>query len=133
MGYDLHTFNSASHKGIPVYHTDCLMWIGTRLAGFCVDAALDEDGARILAQLQKTHEVIEFDEAQLRAFCGNALEVVNRKGQKLLAISSGALDALTDDQRTKIEEHFEGIIHSPLPTLEKYGGGSARCMLAELF
>jgi hypothetical protein len=133
MGYDIFTFNSASHKGIPVYHTDCLMWIGTSLAGLCVDAIVESDRARILGELKSTHEVVEFDEAQLRAFCGNALEVVNRKGQKLLAISEGALQALRPDQLEKVGQHFDGIVSSPLPTLEKYGGGSARCMLAELF
>lgn len=133
MGYEVFTFNSESHKGIPVYHTDCLMWVGTSLIGFCKDALIEKDQQRILSELEKHHEVVVFDNDQLRAFCGNALEVVNRKGQRLLAISSGALESLREDQRKTIEKHFDGIVHAPLPTLEKYGGGSARCMMAELF
>ncbi len=133
MGYELHTYNTSSHKGIPVYHTDCLMWVGTTLAGLCVDAIVPEDRARILSLLKTNHEVIEFNETQLRAFCGNALEVENRKGQRLLAISEGAVKALSEQQVKAIKKHFYGVVSAPLETLEKYGGGSARCMLAELF
>ncbi|MGH1398940.1 MAG: arginine deiminase-related protein [Alphaproteobacteria bacterium] len=133
MGYALETFQTRSHTGIPVYHTDCVMWIGTTLAGICTEAIIEEDRERILAKLKSTHEVVEFTSSQLRAFCGNALEVIGKNNQKFLAMSTAAYEALEPAQKTLILQHFNGIIHEPLPTLEKYGGGSARCMLMELF
>jgi len=133
MGYEIEVFETRSHTGIPVYHTDCVMWIGTSLAGVCSEAIVESDRARVLEKIRSTHEVVEFSNAQLQAFCGNALEVVGAEGKRYLAMSSAAYEALEDEQEALIEQHFDGIIHEPLPTLEKYGGGSARCMLMELF
>ncbi len=133
MGYEAVIFNTRSHTGKPVYHTDCVMWIGTSLAGLCTDSLVEEDRARVLEHLKARRAVVEFDAAQLQAFCGNALEVVGAGGKRYLAMSSRAHGALRGDQRDLILEHFEDIIHAPLDTLEKYGGGSARCMLMELF
>lgn len=133
MGYVPIIFETQSHAGKPVYHSDCVMWIGTSLAGVCSASLVERDRARVLQQLEKTHEVVEFDEAQLRAFCGNALEVVGRDGAKFLVMSRAAYNALRPEQEALILKHFADIIHTPLDTLEKYGGGSARCMLMELF
>ncbi len=132
MGYEIHFFQTQSHKGIPVYHTDCTMWIGETLAGFASDCVIDEDRESIVNSLKSTHELILFSNEQLRAFCGNALEVIGRDNKKYLVMSSTGYNALTDAQIAICEKHFSGIVHSPLQTLEKYGGGSARCMLAEL-
>ncbi len=133
MGYDLHIFKTKSHKGIPVYHTDCVMWIGTTVAGLCVDCIVDEDRQRILSTLRKTHEVIEFNNDQLRSFCGNALEVTGPDNEKMLVLSQKALGAMNERQIEICHEHFAKLIFAPLDTLEQYGGGSARCMLAELY
>lgn len=133
MGYEPVIFNTQSHAGKPVYHTDCVMWVGTTLVGLCTGSLVGADQSRVLEHLQQNRVVVEFDEAQLRAFCGNALEVAGDDGEQYLAMSSGAYNALRDDQIDLISEHFMGVIHAPLPTLEKYGGGSARCMLMELF
>ncbi|MCB9983538.1 MAG: hypothetical protein H6861_07700 [Rhodospirillales bacterium] len=132
MDYEIEFFQTHSHTGIPVYHTDCVMWIGTTLAGICSACIEDEDRGRVLSSLRETHEVIEFDNDQLRAFCGNALEVVGYGGEKMLVLSERALQALSESQLEKCHQHFSKLIYSPLPTLERYGGGSARCMLAEL-
>jgi hypothetical protein len=133
MGYEGVYFETRSHAGIPVYHTDCVMWIGTGIAGICTEAITEEYRDDVLTRLRSTHEVVEFDMRQLRAFCGNALEVRGADDKRYLAMSSGAVAALRDDQRAMIEANFEGIVHSNLATLETYGGGSARCMLMELF
>jgi len=132
MEYDVEIFQSLSHTGQPVYHTDCLIWIGTTLAGVCSEAIVGEDRARIVSSLQSTHEVIEFSNEQLRAFCGNALEVIGEGGQKMLVLSEKAMTALSERQMELCRQHFSKLIYSPLRTLERYGGGSARCMLAEL-
>lgn len=132
-GYEIEIFETRSHAGIPVYHTDCVMWIGTTLAGICDPVIVGEGRKRILKKLEETHEVVRFTAEQLRTFCGNALEVQGAGGERMLAISEGAVNSLSDAQRAQIEKHFVRILSAPLETLEKYGGGSARCMLAELF
>jgi hypothetical protein len=131
-GYSIEFFETL-HKGMPVYHTDCVMWIGTTLAGVCDSVIVGEGRERIVQKLKETHEVVRFSAHQLETFCGNALEVLGSKGERMLAISQGAVDSLVPEQSAVIERHFDHIVSVPLPTLEKYGGGSARCMLAELF
>ncbi len=133
MGYDLHLFKTKSHKGIPVYHTDCVMWIGTTVAGLCTECIAEDDRQRVLSALRKDHEVIEFNNEQLRNFCGNALEVRGPQNEKMLVLSKKALGAMDERQIEMCHEHFEKLLFAPLDTLEQYGGGSARCMLAELF
>ena len=133
VDYDLHVFRTKSHKGIPVYHTDCVMWIGTTLAGLCTECIVDDDRQRVLSTLRTDHEVLEFNNEQLRSFCGNALEVRGPNDEKMLVLSKKALGALDDRQIEICHEHFAKLIFAPLETLEQYGGGSARCMLAELF
>lgn len=133
MEYKPVFFETESHAGIPVYHTDCVMWIGSTLAGICTPCIKEDYRDEVLASLNKTHAVVEFTMEQLRAFCGNALEVQGAEGKRYLAISGAAYRALRPDQLEIIEAHFEGVIQSELTTLETYGGGSARCMLMELF
>jgi len=133
MGYQLHIFETRSHTGKPVYHTDCVMWIGNTIAALCTECLIEEDRTRILSTLQKTHVVVEITAAQLQAFCGNALQVLGQNGEPMLALSEGAYKALHADQLVILHQHFAKLLYSPLPTLEKYGGGSARCTLAELF
>lgn len=132
MGYDIQVFHTASHKNIPVYHTDCVMWIGTTLAGVCSECIVEDDRQSVVSSLRETHEVIEFNNEQLQSFCGNALEVLDQDGNKMLVLSEKAMSALTDTQIELCRVHFSKLIFSPLPTLERYGGGSARCMMAEL-
>ena len=132
MGYELELFNTRSHKGMPVYHTDCVMWVGTTLVGIASECIVEEDRQRIVSRLRKTHEVIEFSNAQLQSFCGNALEVRGDADKRYLVLSERALNALDERQLEICHNHFEKLIYAPLGTLERYGGGSARCMLAEL-
>jgi hypothetical protein len=134
MGYDLIAFETKSHTGIPVYHTDYLMYIGTGMAAICAECIVDGDiRARVLKRLRETHEVIELSMAQLQANCGNALELVGTGGEQMLTMSKSALAALDPAQRKVIDKHYKTLICPDLTTLEKYGGGSARCMIMELF
>jgi len=132
-GYELHLFETVSHTGKPVYHTDLVMNIGTTLAIVCADCIVEEYRADVLAALGKTHTVMELSMEQLQLFCGNVLEVLGDDDARMLAMSSAAYAAFSTEQLSVIEQHYERIIHAPLPTLEMYGGGSARCCLAELF
>ncbi len=133
MGYQTVIFNTKSHTGQPVYHTDLIIHIGTSYAGVCAPAIVEEDRARVVDSLRTTREVVEFSMDQLQSFCGNALEVLGEGNAPMLVLSSAAYAALSGDQRAMMEKHFTRLLHSPLPTLEKYGGGSARCTLMEMF
>ncbi len=85
MGYDVMMFETQSHIGIPVYHTDFLMYIGTNMIGICAECITD-DSLRVAVhkRLRETHEVIEFSNEQLQANCCNALEVVGIDGEHML-------------------------------------------------
>lgn len=133
MGYKLVTFETKNHAGIPVYHTDVLMYIGSGYAGVCLDCILPSYRDEVVSTLSKTHEIIDLSMDQLKSFCGNSLELCGTNDQKFLVMSSAAHNALRDDQRQKLLSYVDKIVHSDIATIETYGGGSARCMLLELF
>ena len=133
MGYQSVIFETTSHTGKPVYHTDYMMFIGTKVAGVCMECINDEYKETVWNSLNSTHEIVELTMEQLQQSCGNALEVVSTDGEKMLTMSDSAYKALTQDQLDIFAKHYNTIITSPLYTLEKYGGGSARCLLMEMF
>ncbi len=129
MGYKLHAFDT-EHNKKPVYHTDVVMWIGTKLAGICSECVKDKT---LVKTLKKTHDVVEFTNDQMAKFCGNALEVVANNGELKLVMSAAGFNSLDNDQKKLIGKHYKTIIQPSIPTIEYYGGGSARCMLLEMF
>ena len=133
MDYEVEIFDTLSHTGHPVYHTDLVMYVGSTMAAICAPAILEKDRARVVERLNKTHEVLELSMDQLQNFCGNALEVRGHDNAPMLAMSSAAHASLTPDQLSVMNKHFTKLLHAPIPTMEKYGGGSARCMLLELY
>ncbi len=133
-GYAPILFRTADEQGAPVYHTNVMMFIGTKIAGICDAVIRDEtERARVLGHLSRTHDVILLTPDQIRHFCGNALELHTHRGETQLIMSGAARAALRPDQITKIEKSVDGILSVPIPTIERYGGGSVRCMLLELF
>ncbi len=133
-GYDVMMFDTHCHAGIPVYHTDFLMYVGTDMIGICSPCITDDDvRSTVLSRMRETHKVVEFTMEQLQANCGNALEVIGANGEKMLTMSKAAFEALSNDQVNSIRDHYNTLICPDLSTLEQYGGGSARCMLMELF
>jgi hypothetical protein len=133
MGYELVFFDTQNHVGKPVYHSDVVMFIGTNLIGICADCIIPDQVEHVLGKIRETHQVMLLTMDQLRSFCGNALEVRGHNDQRFLAMSSGAYEALRADQKDMIANCFDGgVICSPIPTIEKYGGGSVRCSLLEL-
>jgi hypothetical protein len=125
-----HFVFETDYKGKPVYHADVVLWIGTKLAGICSESLVSRD---VVEALQKTHEVIEFTNEQMKAFCGNALEVVGWKGERMLVMSDAGYESLRDDQKEVLTHHYKTIIRPKIPWIEYYGGGSARCMMLEIF
>lgn len=133
MGYELIFFNTRNHTGKPVYHTDVVMFIGTSMIGICADCIDPQDIGRVLGKSRETHRVMLLSMDQLRSFCGNALELRGHQNRRILAMSSKAYNALDPDQKDTIMMYFDGgVVTSPIPTIETYGGGSVRCMLLEL-
>lgn len=129
MGYKLFAFDTED-SGKPVYHTDVVMWIGTGMAGICSDVLKDKS---VIEKLKETHEVIEFTNDQMAAFCGNALEVIGEGGRRMLVMSAAGFRSLSPAQRKHVGKYYRTVIQPNIPTIEYYGGGSARCMLLELF
>ncbi|MGE8064054.1 citrulline utilization hydrolase CtlX [Pseudomonas sp. NPDC089569] len=134
LGYELCAFNAVDRQGVPIYHTNVMMSVGTRLAPVCLASVTDPDERLVLrSRLEASAKrVIDLDWAQLESFAGNMLEVHNAAGEPLLVMSRTAWQSLDAGQRRLIETHV-----TPLPvnidTIERIGGGSARCMLAEVF
>jgi hypothetical protein len=131
--YELVLFDTLSHKGSSIYHTDVLMYVGQKVIGICFDVILPEYREQVRRRVSKYHDIFEINEEQITDFCGNSLEAKNDKDELFIIMSSRAFNALTQDQKTTLSKYYKNIIHSDLTTIEKYGGGSARCMLNELF
>lgn len=117
-----------------IYHTNVMMCVAEQFAIICL-AAIDDKKERknVLKHLRETgKEVIDITEKQVRAFAGNMLQVKGTNDQQFLVMSSLAYHSLRKEQLQKIEK-YNPIIHSSLETIETCGGGSARCMMAEVF
>lgn len=117
-----------------IYHTNVMMSVGENIAVLCDEAIRDaQERERVIQALKESgKEIIHITEEQCNQFAGNMLQVKSQKGQKLLVMSKQAYRSLTEEQIRQIEKHTE-ILYSPLNTIETSGGGSARCMMAEIF
>ena len=118
----------------PIYHTNVMMAIGSTYAVICLESIVNqEQRERVEQELQTTgHDVIEITSEQMNRFAGNMLEVKALDGALYLCLSQSAYNALSEAQRTQLARHAQLLI-IPIPTIEALGGGSVRCMMAELF
>ena len=128
-GYDLVHFKSYIDKK-PTYHTNVLMFITDEFAAICFDSI--PDSSYLLSKIKKTHRIVNLSLKQVKNFSGNALVVRNISNESKLLISSLGLKALDLIQIKFIEKYYD-IVEINIPTIEKIGGGSVRCMLLELF
>ena len=130
FGYEPVTFRSQSADGRPVYHTNVVMCVGSDFAIVGTEMIpLESERVGVQNLLEATgHEVVEVTPDQISEFAGNAIELHNAKGEKLLVLSSRAAAALADEQRSTIEGYAR-LVPLRLPTIE-LAGGSARCMIA---
>ena len=131
--FELVLFETESHTGSPIYHTDVLMYVGTDIIGICFDVIKEEHVDYVREKVNTHHDIVELTSDQIQNFSGNAIEAKNEEGELFLIISSRGFSALNQNQVNKLLKSYKEIIHSDIPTIEKYGGGSARCMLTELF
>lgn len=137
LGYQAIAFTaSQNHKGqlSPIYHTNVMMCVAEELAIVCSESIKDEiERAIVLDSLRNNgKEIIDISEEQKNFFAGNMLQTINRNGEKLMVMSEQAYRTLNENQINKIQETNK-IIYSPLDIIEACGGGSARCMMAEIF
>jgi hypothetical protein len=127
-------FKAVDAKAVPVYHTNVLLSVGEQFVVVCWEAIPDpEDVARLEALFRSTNKsVVPISLEQMSNFAGNVLEVCTKRGEQLLLLSTRAFEALNEDQKAVLGQYVR-FVHSPIPTIEQYGGGSVRCMLAEIF
>ncbi len=86
-----------------------------------------------IMQINRTHEIVEITYAQVDNFCGNIQEMKGSHSRKLMAMSTRAFHAFTQQQRDTLLRHVDALVHADIPTIENIGGGGVRCMMAELF
>lgn len=134
VGYRPICFTAVDNGNQPVYHTNVMMCVADDYLVICLDSIRDTTEKELLLKtiVQTGKQVIDISFDQMNHFAGNMLQVHNANGEKFLVMSSQAYDSLTEQQVQLIED-FNHIIHSDITTIETNGGGSARCMLAEVF
>lgn len=133
LNYQPEVFTARDGSGLDIYHTNVMMCVGDRFVVVCLDSLpVPAERLHLEATIRATGKtLIPITLDQMNHFAGNMLQVENARGGKLLVMSSQAYGSLTAEQITQLQS-FNPILHSPLTTIETNGGGSARCMLAEI-
>jgi hypothetical protein len=133
LGYEVVTFNAADARGTPIYHTNVLMAVGSAFAVVCSEAIGDgHEREAVQGSLRASgHRVVEITLEQMQLFAGNLLELAPAAGGRVIALSSAAWSVFTAPQRRILESYGEPCV-APIPVIERLGGGSVRCMLAEI-
>ncbi len=127
-------FQTVNGERKPIYHTNVLLTIGESFAVFCSDSIDDEqERQRVIRSLQRNEkEIVIISENQMERFAGNMLQVIGANEERYLVMSKTAHDSLTSEQIFVLKKHTK-ILVVEIPTIERLGGGSARCMMAEVF
>ncbi|HEY0896479.1 MAG TPA: arginine deiminase-related protein, partial [Sphingobacteriaceae bacterium] len=126
-------FHSLDKHGQEIYHTNVMMCVGTRFVVICLETIRDQKERELVVHsiISSGKVIVEISEEQMGQFAGNMLQVRNGSGDDLLVMSERAFQALTEDQIGRLEKYCR-LVHSPLTVIENNGGGSARCMMAEI-
>jgi len=129
-----HSFHTVANKRLPIYHTNVMMSVADKFAIICLNSIDDENERKMITNklIDTGKEIIEISEEQILNFAGNMIQLRNQKNEKFLVMSQNAFDSLTPKQILKLKTYNDFIVAS-IPTIEKYGGGSVRCMIAEIF
>jgi hypothetical protein len=127
------TFDAVDDKGQALYHTNVLMCIGSRFAVICIDSIPNPHEKVLIREslLSTNKEIIDISFEQMNQFAGNMLEVENCMGETLIVMSTSAYDSLFEEQKTILKQ-FGKLVYTDISTIESIGGGSARCMMAEV-
>ncbi len=137
FGYQPVTFTATqpvNDQRLPVYHTNVMLSVAEQYAVVCMESIENSDEKKMLSEHFKRtgKEVIDLSIPQMQQFAGNVLQLKNENGERFLVISQSGYDSLTEQQIQKLSIYNELIV-VPVPTIEKLGGGSVRCMIAEVF
>jgi hypothetical protein len=132
FSYEPVIFTSIGSDGQPIYHTNVMMCIGTAFALVGLEMIPNKaERQQVRTRLERSgKDIVELSPHQIANFAGNAIELHNRHGEKLLVLSERAIKALTEEQRTRLTRYVR-LVPFELPTIE-LGGGSARCMIATI-
>jgi hypothetical protein len=132
-GYTAICFDAVDEHNKAIYHTNVLMCIGSEFAVICLESVPNPHEKIVITESLKStqKEVIEISFAQMNQFAGNMLEVSNSDGESLIIMSRNAYRALNDKQRGKLQQYGK-LVYADINTIEENGGGSARCMMAEV-
>jgi hypothetical protein len=133
LGYSAVLFNATDKNDREIYHTNVMMCVADNYLVICADSIRDEEEkTKVLDAIKRTNkQIIKITLDQMNHFAGNMLQIETQEGTKLLVMSTQAFESLTIEQKQRLVS-FNSIIHSPLTTIETNGGGSARCMMAEV-
>ena len=128
------SFQTVGNKRLPIYHTNVMMCVATDYVIVCLDSIDDKKQRKNVSNFVKDSGkiLIEISENQVESFAGNMLELLNDKGESILVMSKSAKDSLNENQKNIITK-YSRIISSDIDTIETCGGGSTRCMMAEIF
>lgn len=132
--YTPELFLAVDKTGLEIYHTNVMMAVGETFVVICMDSVKEEkDKEALKVRFEETNkEIITISYNQMLSFAGNMLQVRNKDGKTYLVMSEQAYKSLNQSQIDTIESHTE-ILFVSIDTIENYGGGSARCMMAEVF
>jgi hypothetical protein len=131
-------FRAVDRAGVPLYHTNVCLWIGSQVAVVAAEAILADERAAVLASLARCgREVIQIGQSELERFAGNMLELGTWDealgDSRVLVMSESARRALRPEAYARLCGCVDTVLSVPVPTIEALGGGSVRCMLAEVF
>lgn len=133
LDYEVVAFEAVDTAGVAIYHTNVVMSIGRRFAVVCTAAIRDHQRLGVLSALRGSgHEVIELTHEQMNHFAGNVLELTTAVGEHVIALSERAFKVLSAEQRARLEALGGRLVTAAIPTIETLGGGSVRCLLAEI-
>jgi hypothetical protein len=138
LGYESVLFEASDRSGVPFYHTNVMMCVGSRMAVLGTCAMSPDDRDRVIEKLEVTgHDVVELQYDEIEQFAGNMLEVASWDealgDYRLLVMSDTARHAVRPEVYAQLSASTDSILAVPVPTVERLGGGSVRCMLAEVF
>lgn len=127
-------FDASDESGMPIYHTNVMMTLGETFCVICMDSIKNVTERQMVEQQLTSNgkEIIDISFAQMNSFAGNMLHLKGRDDETYLVMSTQAYDSLSDNQIERLEKHTH-LLHSSINTIESSGGGSVRCMIAEVF
>jgi len=137
MDYQLELFTARDARGTPIYHTNVVMSIGTRMAVVALENIDADDRRRIAKRLDAERELLPIDDAEMAGFAGNVLELGTWDeylgDMRILVISATAQRSLPAQKYARLYASVDAVLAVPIDVIERHGGGSVRCMLAEVF